>query len=104
MWYDHYHQIVLQPREQDFVWHVQNGLNFNLETTAVYVLIGALVVPSVRHWWCIVPACMWLLLLVAEVYTALQQLSNKWLTLSAQVKYLSGVSRSGETPEKAAQA
>ena len=77
-WYDHYHRIVLQPDDRDFVSHVRTGLNLNLETAAVYVLLSAAVVPSVRHWWCILPACMWVLILVAEVFSAWKRFTDKW--------------------------
>jgi hypothetical protein len=89
-WYDHYHQIVLQPELRDFVSHVQTGLNLNLETAALFVLVSATVVPGLRHWWCILPACMWVLMLVAEVFSAWRRFTDRWLTLSDQIKYLAG--------------
>ncbi len=98
-WYDHYHQIVLQPGSHDFVSYVRTGLNFNLETAALYVLVGAALVPSVRHWWCILPACVWLLILVAEVFSAWTRFTDKWSTLSEQIKYLAGEGRGTGVPE-----
>jgi len=89
-WYDHYHQIVLQQRDPDVDPHVRTGLNFNLQTAALYVLISAIVVPRVRHWWCVLPACLWFLILLAEIYWAWKRFSDKWYTLSDQLKYLSG--------------
>lgn len=88
-WYDHYHRIVLEPISPDVSWHVRTGLNFNLETTAVYVLVSAVFVPSLRHWWCILPASLWFLLLFAESYSILKRAGDKWSTLSDQIKYLS---------------
>jgi hypothetical protein len=88
-WYDHFHKIVLLDQEKrDFQWHVYQGLGFNLEAAALYVLISALFVPSVRHWWCILPACMWVLVLFAREYTGVHKVLNKWLSLSDQIKYL----------------
>jgi hypothetical protein len=93
-WYEHYHQLLIQPDDRDVVWHVRNGLNFNLQTASLYVLISALVVPSIRHWWCILPACMWVLDLVGEFCWLVKQFSDKWSTLPEQIKYLSGGSPS----------
>jgi len=87
-WYNHYHQIVLTPGEHDFFWHVSNGLNFNLQTASLYVLFSAMIIPAVRHWWCIVPAFTWVFLLATETYVALNRAVNRWSTLSAQVIYL----------------
>jgi hypothetical protein len=90
-WYDHYHQIVLQPDSRDFVWHVRNGLNFNLQVSSLYVLMSATIVPGVRHWWCILPACLWLLMLVAEGFWEWKRFTDRWLTLSEQIKHLEGL-------------
>jgi hypothetical protein len=91
-WYDHYHEIVLKPADRDVFQHVRWGLNLNLETAALCVLLSAPVVPRLRHWWCILPACLWLSILLAEEYSGWKQYTNRWSTLSAQIKYL------GETP------
>jgi hypothetical protein len=88
-WYDHYYRIVVEPTSPDLSWHVRTGLNFNMETSALYVLISAVFVPSLRHWWCILPSCLWVLLLFAESYSIAKRISNKWSTLSDQIKYLS---------------
>ena len=88
VWYDHYHRIILEP-SKDVVWHVHTGLAFSLETAAVVALLGAAVVPSVRHWWLILPCFMWLLLLVVESVVTVRKAADKWSTLSDQVKYLS---------------
>jgi hypothetical protein len=93
-WYDHYHQVVLQLRNPDPAVHVQRGLHFNLEATALYVLISAAIVPSLRHWWCILPSCVWVLLLVAQEYSAVARFANKWSTLFAQIEYLDGAGAS----------
>jgi len=87
-WYDHYHKIILEP-SKDVVWHVHTGLTFNLEAAALIILLSATVLPSVRHWWCILPAFIWLLLLITECVVSLQQAADKWATLRDQIKYLS---------------
>jgi hypothetical protein len=88
-WYDHYHQIVLRPDDRDVFLYVRWSLNLNLETAALCVLLGALVVSRLRHWWYILPAFMWVLMLLAEEYSAWKQYPNRWSPLSAQIKYLS---------------
>jgi hypothetical protein len=88
-WYDHYHQIVIKPDERDFAFHVRSGLNFNMEATSLYVLISALFVPGLRHWWCILPACLWIFVAFTEIYSTWHSYMNKWGSLSAQIKYLS---------------
>jgi hypothetical protein len=96
-WYDHYHGLVLFGRSK---WepqqHVMHGLVFNLETTAVYVLFSALVVSSVRHWWCLAPASFWLLILVAQQYDSLRKFRDPWASLSDQIEYLSESNPSNE--------
>lgn len=90
-WYDHYHHVILQPESRPTEWYVQNGFNFSLQTTSVYVLLSSPFVPSVRQWWCIGPACFWLFLLVAESYASVRRLFDKWATLDEQIRYLSGL-------------
>ena len=89
-WYDHYHQRVLTDRNK---WSIQayvhHGLAFNLETASIYTLLSALFVPAVRHWWCILPALMWVVILLAQEYTALHKMRNPWATLTEQIVYLS---------------
>jgi len=88
-WYDHYHQVVIWPSERPFEWHVQNGFNFNLQATSLYILISAVVVPGVRHWWCILPASLWALFLLAEMVFMWNRYTKRWSTLSEQIKLLS---------------
>lgn len=88
-WYDYYHRIVLQPDDRDLFSHVRWGLSVNLETAALYTLMSAWMVPSVRRWWCILLASPWLLMLVAEEYSSYKQWTDRWTTLTAQIKYLS---------------
>jgi hypothetical protein len=98
-WYDHFHQIVLSGQEKrDIRWHVYHDLGFNLEASALYVLISAMLVPDVRHWWCILPACMWVLVLYANEYSGLKNAENKWSTLSEQTKYLMAQEHLKEPP------
>jgi hypothetical protein len=91
--YDHYHKSVLFPQERPFEWHVQNGFNFNLQATSLYVLISAVVVPSIRHWWCILPASLWVVFLLAEMFYMWSRFTNRWSTLSDQITLLSQRSR-----------
>lgn len=89
-WYDHYHQKALLSRDKwDVQRHVAHGLSFNLETTAMYVLTAAAIVPSIRQWWCIVPATIWTLLLIADQYNSVRRFKDPWATLSEQIEYLS---------------
>lgn len=88
-WYEHFHQIVLLYRERTFEWHVQNGFNFNLETASLYVLLSASVVPSIRHWWLIAPSCVWTLLLLSETFYNYRRFTDRWQTLTEQIRYLS---------------
>lgn len=92
-WYEHYHAIVLQPSDRDVVVHVRRGLEFNLETAAVYVLISAWFVQAVRHWWCMLPACLWTLSLVNDEYWGARNAVDRWTTLSSQITYISELSR-----------
>lgn len=87
-WYDQYHAIVLRPAEHDVVLHVQRGLAFNLEAAALYALVSCFIVPAIRHWWCILPACIWALSLVAHEWWSAKRATDKWLTLSDQTTYL----------------
>jgi len=87
-WYEHFHQIVLEPRERTFEWHVRNGLNLNLQTASLYILISTFLVPSVRHWWLVAPSCIWTLLLLAESFYAYLHFTDRWQTLSEQLRYL----------------
>lgn len=88
-WYEHYHQVVLQPSGQDWHFYMTRGISLNLEATALYVLISACFVPSLRHWWCIVPACIWVLILLGQELGEVKRYMEKWSTLFAQIKYLS---------------
>jgi len=88
-WYDHYHRRVLTARsEWDFQRYVQHGLVFNLETAAVYTILSATVVPAVRHWWIIVPASIWTVLLAAKQYSDVSDFRDPWATLAKQIEYL----------------
>jgi hypothetical protein len=88
-WYNHYHKLVIQPDDRDVLSHVRMGLNDSLETTALYVLLSAVFVHDLRHWWCIGPASIWTLSIFGSTYWAWKQLTDKWSTLHAQVRYLS---------------
>lgn len=92
-WYDQYHRAVLTPQDTDVLFHFQRGLNFNLETAAIYLLVSMMIVPRLRHWWTILPACFWTISLVLEELVAFKQITNKWSTLNTQITYLSELSR-----------
>ena|ERR1700730_17988258 len=99
-WYDHYHSIVLIRDNPDVRCQVHYGLSSNLEVSAIYVLLSAILVPVVRHWWCILPSCMWVLIFLAEEYTGLKRYTDRWSTLSDQIKYLSASDAVFETPRQ----
>jgi hypothetical protein len=86
--YDHYHKIIVLPDEKDIFLQVHTGLRFSLETAAVYCLMSSVAVPAVRHWWLLVPAVFWTLLLILESVESLRKALNKWSTLNDQIKYL----------------
>lgn len=85
-WYIHYHKIVLT--RQDFASHIHAGLSFNLAAASVYVLICATFMPQLRHWWCLWPAVLWILIVAAENHNAFKKLTDEWSTLDDQIKYL----------------
>ncbi len=92
-WYDYYHSTVLRPSDLDVFFHVRRGLAFNLETTAVYLLISACFVHAVRQWWCILPSCLWTLILGASEWSEAKTMMDRWSTLAKQITYLSELSR-----------
>jgi hypothetical protein len=88
-WYEHFHQIILFGRDKrDFDSYVANGLNVNLASASVYVLLSMPFVPPVRHWWCVLPACVWVLIYASCEYASLMNLTNQWSTLAKQIEYL----------------
>jgi len=92
-WYEHYHMAVLQPSENDVLFHVQRGLHFNLETASLYALVSLFFVPAMRHWWCTLPACFWVFLLVVFEINGARSVMDKWSTLDRQITHLSGLAR-----------
>lgn len=88
-WYNHYHEIVLTPDDKNFALHIQNGLYSNLEATAIYALASSIFVAQLRHWWCILPACLWAAKFGAELFVEYRRRTDPWTTFSLQVKYLS---------------
>ena len=88
-WYDHFDRLVRQEKTPvDWTTQMRHGLEFNFKATALYVLISAIWVPAVRHWWCILPASLWTIFFVLKEWVDVQSVRNKWWTLSAQIKYL----------------
>lgn len=88
-WYTHYHRVVIfDYDERALDWWVRRGLNFNLEAAAIYTLVSAFIVPGLRRWWTILPACIWVFMLVAEQFASISEIMNKWSSLSRQIQYL----------------
>jgi hypothetical protein len=87
-WYDHYHRIVLSVTRWDFESHVRYGIIYNLQAAAVYVLISAIFVPNIRHWWTLVPASIWAVIFVFQEYYRSKEYMKAWSTLSEQIRYL----------------
>lgn len=88
-WYDYYHQIVLWPDPRDFDLYFRWGLNLNLEAAAVYALVCSVFLPEIRHWWWIAPAWIWVAIGLLEFTNIVMRATNKWSTVSDQIKYLS---------------
>jgi uncharacterized membrane protein HdeD (DUF308 family) len=55
----------------------------------VYALFSAIAVPALKHWWILVPACFGVVLLVAGAFHAAKKFSDRWQTLSEQIRFLS---------------
>lgn len=92
--YSHYHRQIVQLHEQsrydEVTAFIRDGLTYNFVTAALYVLASALVVPGVRHWWCIVPAIAWIFSLIVLFAAGVRRaFANKWFTLNEQISYLS---------------
>jgi len=90
-WYDHYHQLVLEPDDTDFVLHVRNGFNMNMEYASMYLLLSMLFVPATRQWWCVVIALGWIAVSVLEFGAGLTRYFNKYSTLDRQILYLNRI-------------
>jgi hypothetical protein len=87
-WYTQFHSIVLAEQSKEWMTQVRHGFEFNLKATALYVLISAIWVPTLRHWWYLVPAILWTMAFVLGEWSSAQQYTNDWTTLDAQIKYL----------------
>lgn len=101
-WYDHFHQLAIQSSERDWHYNVARGLSFNFEATGLYVLISAYWVPSLRHWWLMVPAAVWVFILISQQYGDVKRYTEKWSTLYAQITYLSELNLGEAAKRKAA--
>lgn len=86
-WYDHFHRIVLEPSDRDFV-HLWTAIDVNFGTAGLFVLLSSILVPSLRHWWSLVPAVGWTIVLIGREFTNQDKCKNQWSTLSRQIKYL----------------
>lgn len=87
-WYDHYHKIIVLPEETDLSRQIHSGLRFSLEVAGLCYLIGTTARPAVRHWWFIVPASLWVALLIIESIESARKTLNKWSSLNEQIRYL----------------
>ncbi len=84
-WYEQYHATILRPHDQTIeMCHPEWIRISNLQAAAAYILISALFVPSVRHWWWLAPASAWCVITIVEGYSLLQRFFNKWSTYSDQ--------------------
>ncbi len=91
--YSHYHVLAVQLRGQanydEVTTFIRDGFTYNFVAAALYVLASALVAPSVRHWWFLLPAAAWifafLLFLVARIR---RHVADQWSTLPDQISYL----------------
>jgi hypothetical protein len=90
-WYEHYHQLVLEPDDRDFVLHVRNGFNMNMEIASMYLLASMLFVPAARQWWCVVISLGWLAISGLEVAAGFMRYINKFSTLDRQILYLNRI-------------
>lgn len=88
-WYDFYHQVLSTKEKEDVEWYVHRRLSYNLEVAAIYVLCSTIFVPQLRHWWCIAPSLMWVVILIAFEYDSVRRFNDKWTTLLDQIRYLS---------------
>ena len=79
----------ITPPDRDLFYHVGWGLRTNIQSASAYVLLAAIKIPQLRHWWIIVSALYWLLTLASEEYNAFTKATNEWATLEDQIKYLS---------------
>jgi hypothetical protein len=86
-WYDHFHRIVLEPSDRDFA-HMWSAIDANFGTAGLFVLLSSILIPSLRHWWSLVPAVGWTIVLIGQEYTNQDKYKNQWSTLSTQIKYL----------------
>jgi hypothetical protein len=101
-WYDHYHERMISDEiGQDLTAYLRGSLNFNFETTALYVLVSATLIPSLRQWWYLTPAFGWLMLFIAYEYRGFLRATDKWQTLTDQIKYLSKETEGMESSERA---
>jgi len=88
-WYQHFHDLIIQEEDRSFDTYIRKGLVFNLETAAVFLVVCAFGVPTIRHWWVIIPASAWIIYLILEMAGEYAKRLDRWSTFAAQIKYLS---------------
>jgi hypothetical protein len=87
-WYDHFAAVVRAKRNLEWFTQVRHGIDFNLKTAAVYVLVSLIWVPALRHWWIFTPAILWTIILIIVEITTVAEYKNPWSTLNAQTTHL----------------
>jgi hypothetical protein len=88
-WYQHHHDLVIQEEDRSFESYVRKGLVFNFETAAVFLIVCSFCVPSVRHWWVLVPASAWIVYMLLEMFGEYAKRINNWSMFAEQIKFLS---------------
>lgn len=89
-WYDHYHHRVLLDYDAiDVMKGVYDGLSLNFAATGIYLLVSSIKVPELRHWWILIPAAYWVVVLCVQSYVVVRNLDDKWSSLDTQIKFLS---------------
>ena len=87
-WYDQIDRTLKEQMPVEWATQVREGLDINFEAAALCVFLSAIWIPATRHWWCFLPASLWILLLVVRSWSDIYNVSNKWATLSKQIHYL----------------
>jgi hypothetical protein len=87
-WYSQIEDLRKAEEKQDFEDVFSQTLRSSLQSTAIYLLISMVFVPSLRNWICGLICAGWLIVVTAEVFTALRGSSDPWNTWSIQLGFL----------------
>jgi hypothetical protein len=85
-WYAQFHAAVHTQRLGDWTRQVQHGLDLNLQTAALVILIAAIWVPAIRQWWLMLLAFGWVAACVLQFWGELVVYTKHW-TINEQIKY-----------------